>query len=70
MNEYFEFVFLATNLQTAYVEFNSIQDAEQWMNLTQVQTKKPKYSIILVSIYWWECRRLFDYNRRQNTSSI
>lgn len=25
----------STNLQTAYVEFNSIQDAEQWMNLTQ-----------------------------------
>ncbi|CAF3563933.1 unnamed protein product [Adineta steineri] len=25
----------ATNLQTAYVEFNTIQEAEQWMNLTQ-----------------------------------
>ncbi|UJR26617.1 hypothetical protein I4U23_007936 [Adineta vaga] len=24
-----------TNLQTAYVEFNTIQEAEQWMNLTQ-----------------------------------
>lgn len=48
--------FLATNLQTAYIEFNTVQEAEQWMNLTQVQTKKPKYCIILVSIYWWECR--------------
>jgi hypothetical protein len=47
---------LATNLQTAYIEFNTVQEAEQWMTLTQVQTKKPKYSITLVSIYWWECR--------------
>jgi hypothetical protein len=46
----------ATNLQTAYIEFNTVQEAEQWMTLTQVQTKKPKYSITLVSIYWWECR--------------
>jgi hypothetical protein len=31
--------FLATNLQTAYIEFNTVQEAEEWMTLTQVQTK-------------------------------
>ncbi len=60
----FLFSSLASNLQTAYIEFNTVQEAEQWMTLTQVQTKKPKYSIILVSIYWWECRLCF--NGRQN----
>ena len=30
---------LVTHLQTAFVEFNTVQEAEDWMNLTQVQTK-------------------------------
>lgn len=57
------FSHLASNLQTAYVEFNTVQDAEQWMNLTQVQTKRLDYSIILVSIDWRECR--LHYHGRQ-----
>lgn len=37
-----------TNLQTAYIEFNTVEEAQQWMTLTQVQTKDLNSSIILV----------------------
>lgn len=66
---FLSFVRLATNLQTAYIEFNTVQEAEQWMNLTQVQTKLSKTSIILVSIDWWDLSSLI-YNRRQSKIDI
>ena len=53
----FSYRFISVNnLQTAYIEFNTVEEAQQWMTLTQVQTKDLNSSIILVLyIYWWEC---------------